>query len=267
MPVDGRRLDGHRRVYTPVLSSSYPFHTLPFHHVISFKYTLPNVVSLPMQTLFGRPVPLIPSLFSRLRTEVFQRIFRRVWPRFQPKFCPRRDGRSRQEGQEYRKEMTRTRTLSGVKGRAPGAVPNEEEILTPDKGFPPLKLGPRGGESASQLDSEWGLYLHLSSLIIFLPHHRRYPSFSKRWARSRVVLKIVNAVPHAPPSHVAGVPSSGLVFLPQTPNLDTLTNNGHHRLPPAGAIIRFPFLSTPRRPRPRLGRPPSPHRYRGARHT
>src|SRR5712691_9092775 len=39
----------------------------------------------------------------------------------------------------------------------------------------------------------------------------------------------------APPLRVAGVPSSGLVLSPQTPILDTLTNNERHRSPPAGA--------------------------------
>ena len=72
-------------------------------------------------------------------------------------------------------EKTHTHTLSGVKGRAPwapSAVINEEEIVIPDGSFFPLNLDPHGGESASPSDSERGpSLLHLSSLIIFLPHH------------------------------------------------------------------------------------------------
>jgi len=116
-------------------------------------------------------------------------------------------------------EKTRIHTLSGVKGRAPGAVPNEEEIVIPGGSFSPLNLDPLGGDLASLSDSERGPYLHLSSFIIFLPHHHRHPTFSKRWARSRAVLGIVNAVPRAPQSRVAGLPSSGLVLSPPTPNL------------------------------------------------
>jgi len=119
-------------------------------------------------------------------------------------------------------EKTRTRTLSGVNGSASGAVPNEEEFAVADGRFFPLNLEPLGGEPASPSDSERGLYLHLSSFIIFLPHRHRHPTFSKRWARSRAVLGIVNAVPRAPQSRVAGLPSSGLVLSPQTPNLGHL---------------------------------------------
>jgi len=89
-------------------------------------------------------------------------------------------------------EKTRTRTL----GRAPGAVVNEEAMVIPDCSFFPLNLDPHGGEPASPSDSERGPYiLQLSSFIIFLPHHHRHHSFSKRWARSAAVLEIVNAVP------------------------------------------------------------------------
>jgi len=109
--------------------------------------------------------------------------------------------------------------MSGVKGRAPGAVPNEEDIVIPDASFFPLNLNPLGGEPASPSDSERGPYLPFSSFVIFLRHHHRHPSFSKRWARSRAVLEIINALPRAPPSRVSGVPSSSLVLSPQTPNL------------------------------------------------
>jgi len=77
-------------------------------------------------------------------------------------------------------EKTRTGTLSGIKGRAPGAVVNKEEIIIHDGSFFPLNLDPHSGEPASLSDSERGPYLlHLSSLIIFLPHHHCHHSSSK----------------------------------------------------------------------------------------
>jgi hypothetical protein len=77
-------------------------------------------------------------------------------------------------------QKTRTRTLTGVKGSVLGAVPNEEEIVIPDGSFSPLNRDPLGGGPASPSDSEWGPYLHLTSLIIFLPHHHHHhPSFLK----------------------------------------------------------------------------------------
>jgi hypothetical protein len=109
---------------------------------------------------------------------------------------------------DVEKTRTRTRTLSGVKSTAPGSVPNEEDIINPDASFFLLNLGPLDGEPASPTDSERAPHLHLPSLIIFLPHHHRHSSFSERLARSHPVLGIVN-----------GVPSSGLVLSPQTPNL------------------------------------------------
>lgn len=118
-----RRMDSHK---ASLHSCLFLILSLP-HPPISSSYRLqihpPQCGFPPMQTPFGHPIPLMPSLFSRLRTEIFHRIFRQILPRFQPKFCPRRDGRSCQEGQESRKEMARARTLSGVKARAPGAVP------------------------------------------------------------------------------------------------------------------------------------------------
>jgi len=53
-------------------------------------------------------------------------------------------------------EKTCSHTLSGVKGRAPGAVPNEEEIVIPGGSFSPLNLDPLGGDLASLSDSERG---------------------------------------------------------------------------------------------------------------
>ena len=162
-------------------------------------------------------------------------------------------------------EKTRTRTLSGVKGRAPSTVPNEEEIVIPDGSFFPLNLDPLGGEPASPSDSERGPYLHFTSFIIFPPHH--HPSFSKRWARSRAVLEIVNAVPGATvacrwfaligPRALAPNPQPWIPF----------TNNEHHRSSPTGARIWLPLIFPPHRPRSRGGRPSRPHRHRRARHT
>ena len=73
--------------------------------------------------------PILSFLHNSQVTEDFHRTLRRVWPRFQPKFCPRCGDRSRQQGQ------TRTRILSIVKSRAPGAVPNEKYIVIPAGSF------------------------------------------------------------------------------------------------------------------------------------
>ena len=163
----------------------------------------------------AQPIPSFPH--SSQVTEDFCRTFRRVWSCFQPKST--RGAVTVPVNKDRNVEKTRTLTLS-VKGRAPGAVPNEGEIVIPDGSFFPLNLDPLGGEPASPSDSEQGPYLHLFSFIIFLPHHHRHhPSFSKRWARFRAALEIVNAVPRTPPSRVTGLSSLGLVLSSQTPNL------------------------------------------------
>jgi len=54
-----------------------------------------------------------------------------------------------------------------------------EDIIISYGTFFPLNLDPLGSEPASPSGSEQGPYLHLSSLITFLPHHHHYPSFSK----------------------------------------------------------------------------------------
>jgi len=67
-----------------------------------------SILSFPHNTLSSQAI------------EDFHRTVRRGRPHFQPEFYPRCSDHSRQEGQT----RTRTRTLSGVKGTAPGAVPN-----------------------------------------------------------------------------------------------------------------------------------------------
>jgi hypothetical protein len=62
-------------------------------------------------------------------------------------------------------EKTRGRTMSGVKGRVPGAVLNEEEIVIPGGVVFPLNLGPLGSRPASPSDSERGPYLLKTSLL------------------------------------------------------------------------------------------------------
>jgi len=69
--------------------------------------------------------PILSFPHNSQVTEDFHRTLRRVWPCFQPKFCPRCGDRSRQQGQ------TRTRILSIVKSKAPGAVINEKDIVIP----------------------------------------------------------------------------------------------------------------------------------------
>ena len=129
----------------------------------------------------------MPSLFSRSRTTSSPLKSQKPSPELSDEFG-RVSSRNSTRGavtvpvkKDRNVEKTRTRTLSGVKGRAPGAVVNEEEIVIPDGSFFPLNLDPHGGEPASPSDSERGPYiLQLSSLIIFLPHHHRHDSSSKR---------------------------------------------------------------------------------------
>jgi len=140
----------------------------------------------PFDRSFGRPVPLMPSLFSRSRTTSSPLKSQKTSTELSDEFG-RVSSRNSARGavtvpvkKDRNVEKTRTRTLSGVKGRAPSTVPNEEEIVIPDGSFFPLNLDPLGGEPASPSDSERGPYLHFTSFIIFPPHH--HPSFSKRWA-------------------------------------------------------------------------------------
>ena len=124
----------------------------------------------PFRPLFGRPVPLMPSLFSRSRTTPSPLKSQKTSTELSDEFG-RVSSRNSARGavtvpvkKDRNVEKTRTRTLSGVKGRAPSAIPNEEEIIIPDGSFFPLNLDPLGGEPASPSDSERGSYLHLSSL-------------------------------------------------------------------------------------------------------
>ena len=59
--------------------------------------------------------------------------------------------------------------MTSVKGRVPGAVLNEEEMVIPDGSFLPPNLDLLDSEPASTSVSERDPYLHLSSLIISPP--------------------------------------------------------------------------------------------------
>ena len=211
----------------------------------------------PFRPLFGRPVPLMPSLFSRSRTTPSPLKSQKNSTELSDEFG-RVSSRNSTRGavtvpvkKDRNVEKTRIRTLSGVKGRAPGPAPNEEEIVIPDGSFFPLNLDPLGGEPASPSDSERGPYLHLSSLIIFLPTIIAIPlsrsarcDLAQFWRSSML----------CPGRHrrVSPVcPHRASCFSPEPQTLDTFTYDEHHRSPPARARIRLPFLSTPRRPRPR----------------
>jgi Domain of unknown function (DUF1708) len=130
----------------------------------------------PFRPPFGRLVPLMPSLFSRSRTTSSPLRSQKPSTELSDEFG-RVSSRNSTRGavtvpvkKDKNVEKTRTRTLSGVKGRAPGPVVNEEEVVIPDGSFFPLNLDPHGGEPASPSDAERGPYLlHLPSLVIFPP--------------------------------------------------------------------------------------------------
>ena len=79
----------------------------------------------PFRPLFGHPVLLTHSLFSRSRTTPSplksHRTFRRVWPRFQPKSA--RGAVTVPVKRDRNVEKTHTRTLSGVKGHGTRCCP------------------------------------------------------------------------------------------------------------------------------------------------
>jgi len=55
--------------------------------------------------------------------------------------------------------------MSGIKGRAPGAVVNEEEIVIPDGSVFPLNLDPHGGElQAPQIQNGVRTFLSLGAM-------------------------------------------------------------------------------------------------------
>src|SRR6267142_2105766 len=67
-------------------------------------------------------------------------------------------------------EKTRTRTLSAVKGRAPGPIHNEDEPVIPDGSFFPLNLDLPGADPANQSESEPSSYFIISlplPLVLF----------------------------------------------------------------------------------------------------
>jgi hypothetical protein len=82
------------------------------------------------------------------------------------------------------------RTLSGVKGSAPDAVPNEEEIIILDKSFSLT----HSAVNLQVRQIQNGVHTFIFPLIIFLPHHYCHPSFLKRSAQSCIVLVIVDAM-------------------------------------------------------------------------
>ena len=65
-------------------------------------------------------------------------------------------------------EKTRTRTLSAVKGRAPGPIHNEDEPVIPDGSFFPLHLDLPSADPANQSESEPGSYFIILSLSLVL---------------------------------------------------------------------------------------------------
>ena len=147
-------------------------------------------------------------------------------------------------------KKTRTRTVCGVKGRKPGVVLSEGELVIPDERFPPQPQH-SGQQTCKSVRFRTGsVPSPIFSHYLSPPSYRR-TSLSERSVRSLAVLEIVNRAPCASPLRVTGVPSSSLLLSPKPQTLHTLTNEEHHRSPPAVARIRLPLLSTSRCLRPR----------------
>ena len=155
------------------------------------------------------------SLSSQV-TEDLHIALRRVWPRFRSKFCPRWGNRPRQQGQECRNDFHKH--LERCQVRRTRCCPQRRRDRHLRWELFPLSFDPLGGKPASPSDSERGPCFHLSFLTIFLPPSSP-PLFSKHSGQSRAVPEIVNAVPRAPPSRVACVPSSRLMLSPQPQTL------------------------------------------------
>ncbi|KAH9987661.1 hypothetical protein BJV74DRAFT_978753 [Russula compacta] len=118
----------------------------------------------------------MPSLFSRSRTtssplksqrqtteplDEFGRVSSRASARAGPATIPAKKDKN--------VEKTRTRTLSAAKGRAPGPILPEEELIIPDGSFFPLNLDPPGGDhlaspSGSEHDYGYLSYHHQVAL-------------------------------------------------------------------------------------------------------
>ena len=128
--------------YTALFPSSSFFRIVPLHHVIGFKYIFPIILfkthfdALDLLVVFLRSqlslvVPFLscPSILSfphRSLPQNFQTSLAassaEILSAVQSTFLSRRTGMSKK---------ARTRALSGVKGRGPGAVPGEGEIGIP----------------------------------------------------------------------------------------------------------------------------------------
>ena len=166
-------------------------------------------------TLFGRHVPLIPSLFSRSPTEVFQKTFRRVWPHFQPKFSPRCGDRSRQEGQECRKDSHPHHVR--CQGQGTRCCSQRRRDRHPRRGLFPSQSQHTGQRMCKSVRFRTGSVPSPIFSHYFSPPPSSSSLFFEKLAAISRSLVIVNAVTRAP-LRVVGMPSSGLVLSPQTPN-------------------------------------------------
>ena len=164
----------------------------------------------------AQPILSFPrtSLSSQV-TEAFHRTFRRVWPRFQPKFHPRCGHRSRQEGEECRKdphphpERCQGQGTRSCRQRRRGRHPRRQ--LFPSQPRPTrLRTGKSVRFRTGSVPSSPLFSRYLSSIIIVIAlcrsAGRDLPQF---WGSSMLCPGV------APPSRVAGVPSSGLVLSSQ----------------------------------------------------
>jgi hypothetical protein len=89
-------------------------------------------------------------------------------------------------------EKVRARTLSGVKGSAPGAVPNTQQRRDRHPRRELSSIHSAVNLQVRQIQN--GVRTFTSPPIIFLPHRYCHPTFLKRSVRSCAVLEVVNAV-------------------------------------------------------------------------
>ena len=154
--------------------------------------------------------------------------------------------------------------LSSVKGRVPDGT------LERSPPFPTAALSlltsPDGAPTSEFPEQRSCIYMPISLLHYLSVHHRHHLVNLGRDLTLLHVLEIVYAVQgrHRRPSLVRLHQTFRFCATPQP--LDTLTNNELHASPPVESRKRSSLPSSPRRPWPRRGPTPHPHRHRATRH-
>lgn len=247
---------GHNRdILSYLISSRLLPYTDSFHHVVGFKYILPqsnfNIPSTQpwdpsgfpaIPTLFGRPVPLMPiySLVPPQKSSTefsdeFGRIFCRNSFRGAVNVSIKKH-RNVEKGPHPRSKR--------CQGQGTRCCPRRRRNWHPDVRFFPSQPRLTRWRACKPVRFRPGPYLHLSSLVIFVPHHYHHPlsrsaqcDLAHFWRSSMLCLgrcpRVSLVCPH-----------QDSCFAPNFKPWIPLLMIEHHRSPPAGAGIRIPFLST-----------------------